>query len=419
MKKGLFLIAAILSVVTSACGGVENPTHSPGASIGTQTADATVAATPAAPPLPDAPLAGPLVGLFIEDLYEDVYLSIFDAETGGFRVLDGGVSVYLGEAQWFDGGCRLFIHGQLTDLHGVPQWSIPEQVAAQIDSHEISRLSPGRNWLVHVVPQGIATGQGAAAADVEVISLVEPYTTVRLTERGGGDTRALAWSEDEAWVYYTDRDENGILQVYRAAPDGTAREQLTRHQDSPGLVSSLAPSPGGRYLAYGVRNLLGSVHPYTYQPADEGWVGVIELATGESIEVRPEKLLSAVPETGIVWDESGENFVIIGDSLPVGDDDPLAGRQVHWVTAAGDVIRFVYSADGPGGHIGWIVPLGGIDRLLVNVQDELYILQDGQFSPLAAGKSPRVGAAIGRRVIGVVPAPIGFPGEERCDPLQE
>lgn len=414
ITRRLLILSALFLCCLPACG-----TNSPlpaETDPGIPSADDIPTATAARPIVPDGPLVGPLVGFFLEDTYQDVYLAIYDAGTGGLRILNSGVPIYLGEAQWFDDGCRLFVQGQLTDLHGMPVWSMPSEVVAQVESSAISRLSPGRSRLAYIVSSGIATGQGAVAADVEVISLAKPYSAVRLTERGGGDARAFAWSEDEAWVFYTDRDENDILQIYRAAPDGTATEQLTHHTDSPGQINGLSPSPDGRYLAYSVRNLMESVQPYIYRPADQGWVGVIELATGEVAEVRPEKLLSAVPESGVVWDAAGENLVIIGDSLPLGEEDPAAGRQVHWVTAAGDVVRSVYSADGPGGHVGWIVPLGGIDRLLVNVQDELYILQNGEFSPLEAGKSPPVGAAIGRRVIGVLPAPIGFPGEEMCGP---
>lgn len=412
------LIAGLVLLCLAACGGAN-----PGGDSTEMTGAATSAtlATPAdetiAPPAADAPLIGPLAGFYIEDFYEDVYLSIYDVETGGLRVLHSGVPIYVGEAQWFDNGCRLFVHGQVTDLHGIPQWSIPQEAAERIINLNAARLSPDRKWIAHIVPSGIATGQGAITADVEVISLAPPYEAIRLTTRGGGDPRALAWSADGAWLYFVDHDENDLLQVYRATPGGPAVEQLTHHDDAVGAINGLSPSPDSRYLAYSVQNLLQSVHPYAYQPADEGWVGILDLQAGTSAVVRQTKFGGAEPERGLVWDHAGERLVIIGDSLPVAADDPAVGRQVYWVTATGEVTHTLLSADGPdgsGGRLGWIAPLGDIDMLLVGIRDEFYIYESGEFRQLAAGKAPALGMDIGRRPVGILPAPVGFPGEAAC-----
>lgn len=405
MKRSGWLLILALIFLPAGCGGTERGA-TPAPAVAPTVPD--VAVTPVAAADPSAPLVGPLVGFYIEDLYEDVYPAIYDAGTGALRVLPGSVDdapILLGEAQWFDRGCRLFIHGQLTDLNGVTQWGLPP--TAQVDAHEISRLAPDSRRLAHVVPAG-------DGAEVEIVELVEPYGVTRTAPRGGADTRALAWSADGAWLYFTDRDEGGILQVYRATANGGTVEQITRHAASPGAIVALAPSPNGRYLAYGTRNLAQATHPYTWRAADEGWVGIVDLATGTSATVQPEKFGSVEPAQGIVWDAAGERLVFIGDSLPVGGDDPRAGRQVAWVTAAGEVTRTMVSADGPGGHVGWIAPLGGIDRLLVGVGDAFYIYEDGEFQPPAAGKAPLLGMEIGRRPIGIWPAPVDFPGEEAC-----
>lgn len=413
-----FLISFIaLALFLPACGGTtpnDRPTEQP------EPVTSNPNDTAAFQPPTDAPLTGPLVGFYVEDSYEDVYLSIYDASTGGLRVLHGGVPIYLGEAQWFDNGCHLFVQGQLTDLHGDPHWEVPAEAEEQIEHLNTARLSPDRRWIADLLGSGLVTGQGAAAADIQVVSLLPPYAAARLSARGGAEPRALAWSADTLWLYFTDFDENGVLQVYRGAPDGGAIEQLTRHAGPVGAMNALAPSPDGRYLAYSVQNLLQAVHPYTHRLEDEGWVGILDLAAGTTAEVRPAKFGSAEPGRGLIWDASSERLLIIGDSLPVPTDDPAAGRQVHWVTATGQVAHSLATAEGPEGpesHLGWIVPLGNIDTLLVSVRDDFYVyIPDGGFRRLEAGDAPPVGMAFGRRAVGILPAPFGFPGEAACGP---
>ena len=413
----LFILLALLSALSAACTRPGTTAVAPPAATETQLpGDTNLTDDDVRPPSVDVSLTGPLVGFYVEDLHEDVYFSIFDAATGTLRLLDGDLSIYLGEAQWFDDGCRLFVHGQLTDLHGLAQWSVPPEAAEKIETFDTARLSPDRLHLAYVVASGAQTGAPAPAADVEVISLSPPFTVSRLTIRGGGEPRALAWSVDSAWLYFTDYDASGIWQVFRAAPDGSSSQQVTDHAEPLGTINDLAPSPDGRYLAYSVQNLSALVHPYAYEPADEGWVGIVDLTAGSSIAVRPTKFGSAEPGRGLVWDAASDNLLIIGDSLPVANDDPAAGRQVHWVTTTGEVTRSLVSADSPNGYLGWIAPLGDIDTLLVSGRDGFYAYAGGEFRQLAGVEAPPLGVETGLRPIGILPAPLGFPGEAACGP---
>lgn len=422
MRRGTFpnrrarlLSLAAFTLWLMACGG--NGASAPAADLPDEAPPAQ-ASTPAAGALPPAntPFSGPLVGFYIEDSYEDVYLSIFDVGTGGFRVIQTATPIYIGEARWFDDGCRLFVHGDLIDLHGVVEWTVPSEVAERIEQINTAELSPGRGYIAHVVTDD---GNGAADSmtEIEIVSLSPPYTSARPTIAGNAP-RALAWSADGAWLFYTDYDADGILQVFRASPDGLATEQLTRHATPLGAINGLSPAPGGRYVAYGVQNLSQAGQPYTYQPADEGWVGLIDLEAGTSAAVRPAKFGSAEGSRGLVWDAAGENLLIIGDSLPVGEDDPDAGRRMIWVTAAGDVTRAISTADGPGGvegHMGWIAPLGSIDKLMVNAFNDFYLYDGSSFQPLEGLQTPPLGIEISRRPLAILPAPIGFRGEAACD----
>ena len=416
VNKTIAILAALILITLAACGQSvpRSPVDLPAALPATQPSGAPAAL--ATIPPPDTPLTGPLVGFYIEDSYEDVYFSLYDAGTGAFRVIQSTTPIYIGEAQWFDNGCRLFVHGQLANLHGVVQWSMPPEAAGRIDYINAATLSPERRFIAHV----IVTDQ-VDATDIEIINLSPPYDAIRLAA-GGGGPRALAWSADGNWLYHSGYDAAGILQVFRASPDGTTNEQLTSHTTSSSgeirAITILSPSPDGRYLAYNVQNLFQPGQPYAYQPADEGWVGIIDLAAGTSAAVRPAKFGSAEAGRGLVWDGAGERLLIIGDSLPVGEADPDAGRRLLWVTSTGEVTNAISTADGPGGvegHIGWVAPLGSIDTLLVNVLNDYYRYDGDTFQRLDAAQAPPLGMELGRRPIAVWPAPIGFPGETACD----
>ena len=166
MNKLPVILVALLLLSPAACGG-----QAPGLPADpSPTAPATLAATLAATQPPVAPttaaaapttaavarpagslMTGPLVGFYIEDTYEDLYLSFYDAGTGAFRVVQSATPIDIDEAQWLDDGCRLFVHGQVTDLHGAVEWSLPPEAAARISHVNIARLSPGRSYVAHAV----------------------------------------------------------------------------------------------------------------------------------------------------------------------------------------------------------------------------------------------------------------------------
>ena len=360
-----------------------------------------------------APLAGPVIGFYFEDSYEDVYFSVFDVGSGAFREFHGGhIGVY--EARWFNGGCQVYANGQLYDLNGTLVWTVPDEVSAAAADLHTSQLSPGRNWLSTIVASGETTAQGAASRDVEAVRLAAPFVRVRLTERGGADPTALLWSADDQWLLTSDYDANGILQVYRRYLDGREAEQLTDHNTSAGQINVLALSPDGLRLAYGVRNLVHPRQPYTYSATDEGWIGVVDLATGESLRISLPKLAAAESGRGLVWDASGERLLVVGDSLPLAVDDPLAGRQVHWLTAGGEIERSFYQGDAPGAHLGWISPLDDIDTLLFSSLADVWRFEDGVMRQLTPQETPPLGMDVGRRPVGVLPAVLGFAGEAAC-----
>ena len=408
----LLLALAPLLLLLAACGGAAEPVIiAPTSAVTLATEGVTPAQpTPAAtrPPVAhDAPLTGPLIAFTIEDNYEDTYLGLFDTATGAFRDLPSTLGTIPFAATWFDGGCAIYAGGHLFDLRGNVVWT--GDPAAEVAGLQGTRLSPDRAWLAHVVESGAAADGGPARRDVEVVRLTPPFERFLLTGNGGGHPAALLWA-DTTWLLYTDFDAEGILQVYRADPASGGREQLTAHAAPLGQINVLALAPDGRRLAYGVRNVVVPQQPYEYNEADEGWVGIVELGGGESRQVRLPKLGGVELGRGLVWDAAGERLLVIGDSLPVDDDDPLHGRQVHWLAAGGTVERSFHQADAPSGQIGWVSPLADIDTLLFSSAADTYRYESGTLRRLEGAERPPLGAEFGRRAVAALPAVVGFAG---------
>lgn len=406
-----------LALALAACNGAATTGETTATSVPTTTAaPATLAATtavvlntPEAPPVASDTLAGPVIGLNLENPYEEYYLALFDVGTNTFRELSATIGLVMPyAARWFDGGCLIYADGRLLDLQGNFIWSVPDEVLAQTVDWHNSFLSPDRAWVATVVDD-------AGARHVEVIRLSAPFDRVRLTEGGGGHPGAVLWAaaEDGLWLFFSDYDSGGVLQVFRAHPDGAGREQLTAQEASPALIVALALSPDGRRLAYGARNLAVPSPPYTYRVEDEGWVGIVDLATGEARRVALPGLAGVEFGQGLVWSGDSTRLLAVGDSLPLATGDPLAGRQVHWLTADGAIERSFYQAGAPAGQLGWVSPLGDIDSLLFSSGADIYRYDAGEVRRLESQERPPIGE-VGRRPVGMLPAWVGFAGEEGC-----
>lgn len=402
-----------------ACGAGERAPAAPGTAAPAATvaaattapapATAAAAATIATVP-PDTSFLGPVIGFNLEDTYEDYYLGLFDAGTGAFREIhniQAPIAPY--EAHWFDGGCLLYANGHLLDLRGAIVWSLPDEIAGETINLHTSLLSPDRGWLAHVVDTDVGERH------VEIVRLSAPFDSFRLTERGGGHPETMLWAVegDTLWLLFSDYDANARLQLYRAHPDGTGRAQLAALDPSPPMINALALSPDGGRLAFGARAATMPAQPYIYDPADEGWVGVIDMTTGAWQRTSLPGLAGVELGQGLVWSADGTRLLIIGDGLPLPAGDPLAGRQVHWLAADGALERSFYQADAPSAQLGWVSPLGDVDRLLFSSSADIYRYDAGQLRRLEGGERPPIGD-IGRRPVGVVPAAVGFGGEAGC-----
>ena len=251
---------------------------------------------------------------------------------------------------------------------------------------------------------------------METASLLSPFPSYRLTQRGGAESGTFVWSPDEQWVYYSDYDANGTLQIFRASPDGHIQEQLTKHEGVLGTVDSLAISPNGQYLAYGITNLLFTTAPYQYEESDEGWVSIIDLDEGSITQISLPKFGGVFDEDGLWWSATGSELLVFGDSLPISPTDPLHGNQIHWIRVDEGAVPFhsVYDVEVPGGSIEWVMPFStDLNTLFLKTRTGYFLLEEGIFSPYQ-GAELLEEVETNNRIIGFIPGPINFHGEAVC-----
>lgn len=367
------------------------------------------------PTVGNTPLPGTLALLVSESPRSlETHASIFDLGTGTFRDLDIQQD-RVTAMQWLGNGCELYLNGEVYDLNGSVIWQAPMPVKTRLGSLYRARLSLQKNWLSYPVFSGTETYDSNEFVDVETVSLRPPYLAYRLTQRGGAEVESFVWSPDERWVYFSDYDVNGILQIFRATPDGQSREQLTHHEEGLGRVNAMAISPNGQRLAYGIDKILATSSPYEYDAADEGWVGMIDLETGSMTQIRLPKFDSAFNEAGLWWNATGSELLMFGSSLPIAPTDPLHGKQAHWVRVdeGGNPHRSLYESEVPGNSIGWMMPVSTLETLFLQTRDGYYLFQNGVFSPYDAFALLDNTETQGR-IIAFIPGPIEFPGESAC-----
>jgi hypothetical protein len=355
-------------------------------------------------------LTGPLALLIIETPGQlETRAAILDVGTQGILALDLPEE-RLSALQATGNGCELYLNGKVYDLDGNLVWQAPPAVMTELSSLNSARLSPHRNWLAYPVFSGPETYDSTEFVDVEVISLSPPFASYRLTQRGGAEAGAFVWSPDEKWMYFSDYDANGVLQVFRATPNGKTQEQLTEHTGALGRVDSMALSADGRRLGYSVVNLSATSLPYEYREADEGWVGIIDVETGSSTSIKLPKFGDTYRADGLWWNATGDELLVYGDSLPIGRGDPLYGKQLHWirVNEGGVPYRSVYQAQVPGSSIAWVMPSADLNTLFLMTNKGYYLLQGNTFSPYE-GATILNGVETNSRIIDFIPI---------CQPLE-
>ncbi len=318
--------------------------------------------------------------------------------------------------QWMDDGCTLYLNGKVYDLDGNLVWQVPSPIVTRLGGLYSARLSPQRNWLAYPVFSGPETYDSNEFVDVETISLTPPYSSYRLSQRGGAEVGAFVWSPDEMWVYFSDYDANGVLQIFRATPDGQIQEQMTAHTGTLGRVDSMSLSADGRHLAYSVVNLLATSLPYHYEAADEGWVGIVDVETRSNTTIRLPRFGNVYRSDSLWWSVTGDELLVYGVSLPIEPGDALYGKQLHWIRGdgSGGPFRSLYQSQMPGNSIIWAMPLSNLDKLFLRTDKGYYLLQGETISPIEIAELLD-GLEVDDRIIDFIPGPVVFQDETACE----
>lgn len=305
-------------------------------------------------------LQGPLIAFRVQN--GEGYLLLLDIGTLTLREIRQDFLAYPFPLEWLDNGCHLYAHGRVMDLQGNVIEYIP-------DFEDINLfLSPDRSWGVNEVYLGIFEGDSFEYRSLVVTNRVNSEWQIPLAPNGGA--YAYAWSPTGEWLAYSDYDENQILQVYRATPDGQTVQQLTFHSEEPGVINLIVWSPDEQHLAYAASTLL----PHQFDRGDEGWIGLISLTDLQTTQVIPDNQFAYVE--GIWWSLDSNRIAFVGENLPtVLQDNPVYGTRIHWAEInTGTIFNSFYSAQAPFGHFGFPVPVGDINTIFFSAEDGYYLL---------------------------------------------
>jgi hypothetical protein len=314
------------------------------------------------PPLPTATvtpvvtsLEGPLLAFYFQpsdQTGDEFSLLLFDVGTKTFRHIRNDLVNHQFEPQWFGNGCHLFIRGRLLDLHGNIVWQMPGLVERgwQEAGFGGTRLSPNREWLAYPFESGFPTYSSSEFVDIETIKLDTLDPPIRLTQHGVAYAPP-AWSPDSQWLAFSDLDENGVLQIYRATSDGRTIQPLTNHSEVVGRVEALAWSPDGRYLAYIVNPVVEGV----LLPEEESWVGLISLSDQQTEHIRIEDFRYSWE---LRWDTDSSRFAVVGEGY-FSAAHTTTEDQIHWIDATtGTIAHSFYAREGPAESFGQTFSLG-------------------------------------------------------------
>ena len=303
-------------------------------------------------------LEGPLIVYRIQNGTN--YLLVLDIGTLTFREIKKE-DLEIGSLNWVNNGCQLFTRGNVIDLQGnvVEKISEPENGSGHF---QINTLSPDEQKGVVEVFLGFHNVIQLENLHLEILDRTSPDFKTDLAPNGGA--YAHAWSPDGDWLAFTDFDENLILQLYRATPDGQIVEQLTSHLDDQGVIEIIKWSPDGQYLAYASQSILPN------QP--EGWIGLISLDDLHTVSIKPDYFQYT---RGLWWSEDSTQIAFVGDSFP---DAPanLRGTQMHWAErASGIVFNSFYAEQAPFSQsFGLVTPVGNLQTIFFEANDGYYLL---------------------------------------------
>lgn len=357
---------------------------------------------PESPPRPSSvtsttELEGPLIAYRVQN--DESYLLLLDIGTMTFREVARG-QIEIGGLNWLDDGCHLFTRGNVIDLHGniIEKTNDPENGQAHF---QVVLLSPDRKVGAVELFQGFHDEIELEYLRLAILDRTKPDLQIELAPNGGA--YAYAWSPDGSWLAFTDFDENFILQLYRATPDGRVIEQLTSHSEDPGVIGIITWSPDGQQIAYAAQAIL----PPQYERG--GWIGLVSLPDLHHTAVKPDNYQYT---KGLWWDENSNRIVFVGESFSSAPNES-AESQLHWADpASGTILNSFYGQQLPSHHFNLVTPVGNVDTIFFGAMDGYYLLDAGTNNYQKIFDEIPIDGLIRD----FVASPYTFPGEVNCQP---
>ena len=367
------------------------PTPSPKSPTLVPTITPTAIAMPTSlPTSTSTDLNGPLIAFRING-NDQFYIALLDLDTGHLREIKNELLNYPLELQWFEDGCLLFVRGRLLDLEGNAVWEVPllEERGWESWSFGGARLSPDKNWLIVPSFSGEETIDSAEFVNLASFNLTSPSEPIPLTQNGGAHAFAT-WSPDGTWIAFSDYDDAGIPQLYRSAPNGENRQQLTFHTAAIETIYPIVWKPDNTQIAYGAI-------PKTTSGA---WLAIVDIETGESAQIKPAQLRTIY---NIWWDATKEWLVFTGDNASGSES------EINWVDVENKALLRTFSQqEAPGGWFSLPRAAGNIDTFFFGSPEGYYLLNGANNSAEYWGDVNLNG------LLEALSSPFTFPGEQEC-----
>jgi ligand-binding sensor domain-containing protein len=147
----------------------------------------------------------------------------------------------------------------------------------------------GANWTTYrsadAFPGRFAVG--AATDDGRVWGIVPGKGLASFTYPIGGSGAGSAWTDSQAWTFYTPPEGVSLLSVVTVAPDGalwlTTEDGVARFDPAAGLTGDDAPDPGLAWTIYTSEDgLINYYHAIAFGPDGEMWFGTTRFQPAEA-----------------------------------------------------------------------------------------------------------------------------------------
>ncbi len=243
---------------------------------------------------------------------------------------------------------------------------IRQELAHKNNNHHFS-LSPNGEWISYVWLSGVQNGMDPWVAEnlnLEIVNVNQvdgiPYS---VTEAGGATKEGVSWSPDGKSIAYSDRDKDGVYQLYLLDLLTKNKVQISSFdQINSFQMQEIQFSPKGDFVAF-TGTVTHKVETKTDRFWYEGKIGVIHLKDKKTdIYQLPD--ISFYPSGKLYWNDAGDHFVTVLKELT--PDLKIASDFIVWfATSTGKIVHSYPEIGTAGSSITAIFPLKGIDRLII------------------------------------------------------